>query len=52
MKYERMKLRHALFGLDAKYKKKKAYSADESDFDDDDVVEVEEMLKAKEIERV
>lgn len=52
MKYERMKLRHALFGLDAKYKKKKAYSADESDFEDEDVVEVEEMLKAKELERV
>ncbi|KZV62587.1 hypothetical protein PENSPDRAFT_591194 [Peniophora sp. CONT] len=52
MKYERMKLRHALFSLDAKYKKKKAYSADESDFDDDDIVEVEEQLKEKELERV
>lgn len=52
MKYERMKLRHALFGIDAKYKKKKVFSADESDFDDDDVVEVEEALKVKELERV
>lgn len=52
MKYERMKLRHGLFALDAKYKKQKAYKDDESDLDHDDIAEHEDLLKAKEIERV
>ena len=30
-----MKLRHALFAVDAKFKKKKKYADDESDLDDD-----------------
>lgn len=52
MKYDRMKLRHALFAIDSKYKKQKAYKDDESDLDDDDIAEHEESLKVKEIERV
>ncbi|OCH93765.1 hypothetical protein OBBRIDRAFT_789963 [Obba rivulosa] len=51
-KYERMKLRHALFAIDAKYKKNKKYSADESDLDDEGIAEHEDQLKAKEIEKV
>ncbi|PPQ67244.1 hypothetical protein CVT25_005828 [Psilocybe cyanescens] len=50
-KYERMKLRHALFKLDPKYKKKPKYKDDESDLDDDWIAEHEENLKAKEIEK-
>ncbi|KAL0956573.1 hypothetical protein HGRIS_002710 [Hohenbuehelia grisea] len=50
-KYDRMKLRHVLFGLDSKYKKQKKYSADESDIDDDWIVEHEEQLQAKEVEK-
>lgn len=46
-----MKLRHALFVLDAKYKKQKKYAEDESDIDDDWIVTHEEELKAKEIEK-
>lgn len=46
-----MKLRHALFALDAKYKKNKKYADDESDIDDDWVVAYEEELKAKELEK-
>ncbi|KAG6841898.1 hypothetical protein C0991_005628 [Blastosporella zonata] len=51
LKYERMKLRHALFNLDPKYKKKKKFADDESDIEDDWIVAYEEELKAKEIER-
>ncbi|KAI0316248.1 hypothetical protein OF83DRAFT_1164425 [Amylostereum chailletii] len=51
-KYERMKLRHSLFAVDSSYKKKKKYSEDESDLDEDGIVEHETALKAKEIERV
>ncbi|KAF8810664.1 hypothetical protein BYT27DRAFT_6484189 [Phlegmacium glaucopus] len=51
-KYERMKLRHALFAIDAKNKRKKNYMEDESDIDDDWVLEHEEATKAKEIEKV
>ncbi|PSR73198.1 hypothetical protein PHLCEN_2v10919 [Hermanssonia centrifuga] len=50
-KYERMKLRHALFGIDPKFKKKKQYAEDESDLDDDAVIEHEEQWKAREIEK-
>lgn len=50
-KYERMKLRHALFKMDPKYKKNPKYKDDESDIDDDWVVEHEENMKAKEIEK-
>ncbi|KAH8108004.1 hypothetical protein BXZ70DRAFT_884531 [Cristinia sonorae] len=51
-KYERMKLRHALFAIDVKYKKKKKYAEDESDLDDDGIAEHEEQWKAREIEKV
>ncbi|GJE92722.1 DNA topoisomerase 1 [Phanerochaete sordida] len=50
-KYERMKLRHALFAIDSKFKKKKLYAEDESDLDDDAVAEHEEQWKAREIEK-
>ncbi|KAI0288507.1 hypothetical protein BC826DRAFT_1037325 [Russula brevipes] len=50
-KYDRMKLRHALFSADAKYKKQKKYAEDESDLDEDAVAEHEELCKAREIER-
>ncbi|KDR75863.1 hypothetical protein GALMADRAFT_248593 [Galerina marginata CBS 339.88] len=50
-KYERMKLRHALFKMDPKYKKNAKYKEDESDLDDEWIVEHEENLKAKEIEK-
>lgn len=46
-----MKLRHALFGIDAKYKKNPKYIEDESDVDDDWIVEHEEATQAKEIEK-
>ncbi|KAK7472817.1 DNA topoisomerase 1 [Stygiomarasmius scandens] len=51
LKYDRMKLRHVLFGLDAKYKKQDKYKDDESDIDDEFIIEHEEQLKAKEIEK-
>lgn len=47
-----MKLRHALFGIDPKFKKKKKYSADESDLDEDAVAEHEEQWKTREIEKI
>lgn len=46
-----MKLRHALFSIDHKYKKNKKYAEDESDLDDDWIVSYEEQLKEKEIEK-
>lgn len=46
-----MKLRHVLFGVDPKYKKNAKYKDDESDIDDDWIIEHEENLKAKEIEK-
>ncbi|KAI0029986.1 hypothetical protein K488DRAFT_55207 [Vararia minispora EC-137] len=52
LKYERMKLRHALFATDPKFKKKVEYAEDESDLDDDAVAEHEESLKQKELEKV
>ncbi|TFK92723.1 hypothetical protein K466DRAFT_480004 [Polyporus arcularius HHB13444] len=51
LKYERMKLRHALFAIDPKFKKKKKYVDDESDLDDDAIANHEDALKAKEIEK-
>ncbi|KAF8893784.1 hypothetical protein BD779DRAFT_1503401 [Infundibulicybe gibba] len=51
LKYERMKLRHALFSLDRKYKKQKKYMDDESDLDDGWIADHEEQLKVKEIEK-
>ena len=50
-KYERMKLRHALFATDSKYRKQKKYAEDESDLDDEAVAEHEDQCKAREIER-
>jgi DNA topoisomerase I len=47
-----MKLRHALFVTDFKYKKQKKYTEDESDLDEDAVVEYEEACKVREIERI
>ncbi|TFY53823.1 hypothetical protein EVJ58_g9227 [Rhodofomes roseus] len=52
LKYERMKLRHALFNIDPKYKKKKLYAEDESDLDDDVIAEHEERLKERDLEKV
>ncbi|KAJ2999594.1 hypothetical protein NUW54_g6916 [Trametes sanguinea] len=51
LKYERMKLRHALFAIDPKYKKKKKYAEPESDLDDDAIATHEETMKAKDIEK-
>lgn len=51
LKYDRMKLRHGLFGMDPKYKKVDKYKDDESDIDDDWIIEYEEQLKEKEIEK-
>ena len=46
-----MKMRHVLFELDPKYKKKKEYKEDESDIDDDWIAQHEDTLKEKEIEK-
>lgn len=46
-----MKLRYVLFGIDKKYKKNKKYAEDESDIDEETVVEIEEKMKEKEKER-
>lgn len=46
-----MKLRHALFAIDSKFKKKKLYAEDESDLDDDAIAEHEEQWKAREVEK-
>ena len=46
-----MKLRHVLFGVDKKYKKNKKYAGDESDIDEEAVVEIEEKMKEKEKEK-
>ena len=51
LKYERMKLRHALFAVDSKYMKKKKYSGDESDLDDDAIAAHEEQWKEREMEK-
>ncbi len=51
LKYERMKLRHALFSIDPKYKKDKRYKEPESDLDDDVIATHEDNLKAKELEK-
>jgi DNA topoisomerase I len=47
-----MKLRHALFVADPKYRKQKKYTEDESDLDDDGIAEHEEQCKTREIERI
>ncbi|KAJ3532095.1 hypothetical protein NM688_g7475 [Phlebia brevispora] len=51
LKYDRMKLRHALFAIDAKYKKNKKYAEEESDLDDDAIAEHEDVWKARELEK-
>ncbi|KAJ3567168.1 hypothetical protein NP233_g6533 [Leucocoprinus birnbaumii] len=51
LKYERMKLRHALFTIDPKFKKNKKYAEEESDLDDNWIASHEEQLKEKEIEK-
>lgn len=50
-KYGRMKLRYALLVADAKYKKQKKDAEDDSDLEEDAVVEHYEQCKAREIER-
>ncbi|THU95636.1 hypothetical protein K435DRAFT_666037 [Dendrothele bispora CBS 962.96] len=52
LKYDRMKLRHVLFGLDAKFKKQDEFKEDESDIDEDFIIEHEDQCKAKEIEKL
>ena len=47
-----MKLRHTLFAIDSKFKKKKKYADDESDLDDNAIIEHEEQWKAREIEKI
>jgi len=42
-----MKLRHVLFGLDKKYKKKPKYAEDESDLDDNAVAAHEEQSQGE-----
>ncbi|KAK0226121.1 DNA topoisomerase I [Armillaria fumosa] len=51
LKYERMKLRHALFALDDKYKSNDKYADDESDIDDDWITTHEESMRDKDIEK-
>ncbi|ESK97082.1 topoisomerase i [Moniliophthora roreri MCA 2997] len=51
LKYDRLKLRHQLFSLDSKYKKNEKYKEDESDIDDDWIVEHEEQMKVTAIEK-
>ncbi|EJD03354.1 uncharacterized protein FOMMEDRAFT_20466 [Fomitiporia mediterranea MF3/22] len=51
IKYERMKMRHILFDMDPKFKKKKDYKDDESDIDDEWITQHEESLKEKEVEK-
>ncbi|KZS98676.1 hypothetical protein SISNIDRAFT_472490 [Sistotremastrum niveocremeum HHB9708] len=51
LKYDRMKLRHALFALDAKYRKKKAFSELESDLDEEWIESWEDRLRDKDIEK-
>lgn len=46
-----MKLRHVLFNLDPKYRKNKLYADDESDIDDEWIVEHEESLRTKDVEK-
>jgi DNA topoisomerase I len=46
-----MKLRHALFGIDSKYKNNRKYAGEESDIDDEWIEGHEEQLKAKDIEK-
>jgi len=51
LKYERMKLRHVLFEIDPKLKKKKLLAKDESDIDDEWIAKHELSVKEKEIEK-
>jgi DNA topoisomerase I len=46
-----MKLRHVLFDMDPKYKKRKGFAEDESDLDDDFICQHEKSTKEKEIEK-
>jgi DNA topoisomerase I len=46
-----MKLRHALFAIDKKYKKKAKFAEDESDLDDDAIATHEDKVKEKELEK-
>jgi DNA topoisomerase-1 len=51
LKYDRMKLRQLLFTQDPGFKRKEKYAEDESDIDDDWIVEHENNMKEKEIEK-
>lgn len=46
-----MKLRHVLFEIDIKYKKRKEFKDDESDLEDDWIAKHESTLKEKELEK-
>ncbi|CAK5265750.1 unnamed protein product [Mycena citricolor] len=51
LKYERMKLRHALFKIDKKFKKHAEYKEEESDIDDEWIIKHEETTQAIQIEK-
>ncbi|KAK0461067.1 DNA topoisomerase I [Desarmillaria tabescens] len=51
LKYERMKMRHALFALDDNYKSDDKYADDESDIDDDWITTHEESMRDKDLEK-
>lgn len=51
LKYQRRKLRHEMFSLDKKLKKKAPWSNDESDLDDEWIEKYEEECEKKEIEK-
>ena len=46
-----MKLRHALFAVSSKHKKKKEFAEDESDLDDDWIASHENSVRDKEVEK-
>ncbi|KAG7449492.1 uncharacterized protein BT62DRAFT_928217 [Guyanagaster necrorhizus] len=51
LKYERMKMRHALFALDDSYKSDDKYADDESEIDDDWITTHEESMRGKDMEK-
>lgn len=51
IKYQRRKLRYALFTMNKKYRKQKDLAEDESDIDDDWIAQYEDENREKEIEK-
>ncbi|KAF8495860.1 hypothetical protein JB92DRAFT_2747397 [Gautieria morchelliformis] len=51
LKYQRRKLRHEMFSLDKKLKKKSAWAKEESDLDDEWIEKYEEECQKKEVEK-